>query len=80
MHFVPDTRGLQNAFFYVKNRREELPMQEEVENRTVALVISGTKLTARSLKAAILKYLAWRKDKKNHAEIHQGKKSLKDLA
>ena len=55
-------------------------MQEEVENRTVALVISGTKLTARSLKAAILKYLAWRKDKKNHPEIPQGKQSLKDLA
>ncbi len=55
-------------------------MQEEVENRTVALVISGTKLTARSLKAAILKYLAWRKDKKNYPEIPQGKQSLKDLA
>ena len=34
-------------------------MQEEVENRSVALVISGTKLTARTLKSAILKYLAW---------------------
>lgn len=55
-------------------------MQEEVENRTVALVISGTKLTARSLKAAILKYLAWRKDKKKYPEIPQGKQSLKDLA
>lgn len=55
-------------------------MEEEIENRTVLLVISGTKLTARSLKAAILKYLAWRKDKKNHPEIPQGKQSLKDLA
>ena len=55
-------------------------MQEEVENRTVALVISGTKLTARSLKAAILKYLAWRKDKKKYPEIPQGKQNLKDLA
>ncbi len=55
-------------------------MQEEVENRTVALVISGTKLTVRSLKAAILKYLAWRKDKKNYPEIPQGKQSIKDLA
>ena len=32
-------------------------MQEEVENRAVTLVISATKLTARLLKAVILKYL-----------------------
>lgn len=38
-------------------------MQEEVENRAVTLVISATKLTARLLKAAILKYLASRKEK-----------------
>mgnify|MGYP000781328417 CR=1 FL=1 len=37
-------------------------MQEEVENRAVTLVISATKLTGRLLKAAILKYLASRKD------------------
>lgn len=55
-------------------------MQEEIENRTVALAISGTKLTARTLKAAILKYLAWHKDKKNYPEIPQGKQSVKDLA
>ena len=30
-------------------------MQEEVENRAVTLVISATKLTARLLKAGILK-------------------------
>lgn len=30
-------------------------MQEEVENRAVTLVISATKLTARLLKAVILK-------------------------
>ena len=39
-------------------------MQEEVENRAVTLVISATKLTARLLKAVILKYLASRKEKK----------------
>ena len=32
-------------------------MQEEVENKTVALAINVTKLTARELKTAILKYL-----------------------
>lgn len=56
------------------------PMQEEVEGRTVALAINGTKLTARTLKAAMLKYLAWRKDKQNHPKTPQGKQSVKDLA
>ena len=40
-------------------------MQEEVENRAVTLVISATKLTGRLLKAAILKYLASRKERKS---------------
>ena len=39
-------------------------MQEDIENRTVTLVVSGTKFTGRLLKAAITKYLAHRKDKK----------------
>ena len=39
-------------------------MQEEVENRAVTLVISATKLTGWLLKAAILKYLASRKEKR----------------
>ena len=33
-------------------------MQEEVENRTLTLVVSGTKFTGRLLKAAISKYLS----------------------
>ena len=39
-------------------------MQEEVENRTLTLVVSGTKLTGRLFKAAIAKYMAYRKEKK----------------
>lgn len=39
-------------------------MQEEIENRSVTLVISGTKLTGRVLKAAIAKYMAHCKEKK----------------
>ena len=37
-------------------------MQEEVENRTLTLVVSGTKFTGRLMKAAITKYLAHRKE------------------
>jgi len=57
-------------------------MQEEVENRTVALAISTSKLTGHVLKAAILKFLAAQQNKKinkNH-EIPHGKQSVKDLA
>ncbi len=32
-------------------------MQEEVENRTLTLVVSGTKFTGRMFKAAISKYM-----------------------
>lgn len=39
-------------------------MQEEIENRTVTLAITTTKLTGRVLKATISKYMAYRKEKK----------------
>jgi len=55
-------------------------MQEEVENRTVTLVITGTKLTARALREAIRKFLAWQKNRKEHPKIPHGKQSVKDLA
>ena len=55
-------------------------MQEEVEQKTVALVISAGKLTGRELKKAMLKLLAHLKDKKAHPNIPQGKQSVKQLA
>ena len=57
-------------------------MQEEVENRTVTLAISTTKLTARTLRAAIRKLLAaWKKgrDKAKIPEIPHGKQTVKQL-
>ena len=38
-------------------------MQEEIENRTVTLIISADKLTARELKAGMDKYLSEKKSK-----------------
>ena len=38
-------------------------MQEEVENRTLTLVVSGTKFTGRMFKAAISKYMGTSKGK-----------------
>ena len=56
-------------------------MQEELENRTVTLIISTTKLTARTLKSAICQYLNHRKAQKLHKadEKPVGKQTLKQL-
>ena len=59
-------------------------MQEEVENRTLTLIVSGTKFTARLLKDAIVKYLAHCKNKKlqkqrNGPVIPHGKQTVKQL-
>ena len=56
-------------------------MQEELENRTVTLVISTTKLTARTLKSAIDKYLAHRRSRhldKVHTKPN-GRQTVKQL-
>lgn len=59
-------------------------MQEEVENRTISLIISGSKFTGRLLKAAVSKYLAHRKEVKaqksrDHPEEHGGQVSMAEL-
>ena len=59
-------------------------MQEEVENRTISLIISGSKFTGRLLKAAVSKYLAHRKEVKaqksrDHPEEHGGPVSMAEL-
>ena len=58
-------------------------MQEEVENKTVALAINTTKLTVRELRAAILKHLESQRNKsksRDSPEIPHGKQSVKSLA
>ena len=58
-------------------------MQEDIENKTVALAINTTKLTVRELRAAILKFLAAQKNKsksRDSPEISHGKQSVKTLA
>ena len=39
-------------------------MQDEVESKTLTLIVSGTKFTGRLFKAAIMKYLAHLKEQK----------------
>lgn len=59
-------------------------MQEEVENRSVTIIISSAKLTARVLKEAIDKYLAHQKGKKSvkaraGSVVSHGKQTVKQL-
>lgn len=57
-------------------------MQEEVENKTVTLIINSTKFTGRVLKSAISKYLAHRSVKRREKSkdvIPHGKQSVKKL-
>lgn len=59
-------------------------MQEEVENKTVSLAIRGGKLTAQTLKNAILKYLAYQRNRRTDWArapdiIHHGKQTVKQL-
>lgn len=53
-------------------------MQEEVEQKTVALVINASKLTGSELKKAILKLQAYLKNK--NETIPHGKQTVKQLA
>ena len=58
-------------------------MQEEVENKTLTLIINGSKLTGRTLKSAMDKYLAHRRNKKLNRQsgsvTHKGKQTVKQL-
>lgn len=55
-------------------------MQEEVENRTLTLMVSGSKFSGRLLKAAIGKYLAHREAVKRNGPVrHYGKQTVKQL-
>ncbi len=55
-------------------------MQEEVESRTVALTISTAKLTGRLFKAAVAKYLDYRKNKqREEPAVPHGKQTVRQL-
>ena len=54
-------------------------MQEEVEQRTVTLIVNTAKLTERELQKALTKLLAQMKSQHQHHEKH-GKMTVKQLA
>ena len=47
-------------------------MQDEVESKTLTLIVSGTKFTGRLFKAAIMKYLAHLKEQKMQKQREKG--------
>ena len=67
-------------FFTLSFRKEETILQEEIENRSVTLAISATKLSARVLRSAIAKLLAeWQKSRDAPAKLPHGKQTVKEL-
>ena len=61
-------------------------MQEEVENKTLTLIVNGGKFTGRLVKAAISKYMAHLKEakvekrrKRETPVVHRGKQTVKQL-
>lgn len=55
-------------------------MQEEVEQRTVTLIVNTAKLTEQELKKALSKLLIQMKSEKQHHKEHHGKMTVKQLA
>ena len=58
-------------------------MQEDVEQKTLMLIVNGSKFTGRLLKAAITKYMAYRKEvklekqrKREMPVAHRGKQTV----
>ena len=56
-------------------------MQEDIENRSLTLIINTSKLTARTLAAAFMKFLRYSKGKvQAHQQVKpQGKQTVKKL-
>ena len=56
-------------------------MQEDIENRSLTLMINSSKLTARTLAAAFTKFLRYthNKAKEHHDVKPQGKQTIKEL-
>lgn len=54
-------------------------MQEEIEQKSVTLMINGTKFSLRTLKSAVLKLLAHRQNPSAPSVKHRGKQTVRQL-
>ncbi len=73
--------GATLAHFSSFTQKEVIPLQEDIENRTLTLIINTSKLTARTLATAFIKFLRFSRNKyKEHRDVKpQGKQSIKKL-
>jgi hypothetical protein len=62
-------------------RKEAVSIQEEIDNKTIALAVTTTKMTGRLLQAAIREYQRQRQNMKNNKQTkgYQGKQTIKQL-
>ena len=60
---------------------KKLPMQEDIENKSLTLIINTSKLTARTLATAFMKFLRYSRNKiQAHQNVKpQGKQSVRQL-
>lgn len=56
-----------------------MPIQEEIEKKTIALAVSGGKMTGRTLAKALSMYLKHRKEKSKNPKIYHGKQTIRQL-
>lgn len=56
-------------------------IQEEIDNKTIALAVTTAKMTSRALQAAIREYQRQRQNHKNNKQVkgYQGKQTIKQL-
>ena len=85
IHSPPERTALAlTASHFISLWKGGSTLQEEIESKTVTLAITTTKLTARVLKEAMSKYLAYKKQKRHDKKLAgpvkpTGKQTVKQL-
>ena len=84
MRFLPDPEMPDERLRVLFLHREVIITQEDLENKSVTLIINSSKLTARTLAAAFTKFLNYSRNKmKEHKERQdvkpQGKQTVREL-
>ena len=75
-----DTKKAERFFKERGIKYQFIDMKEEIENKSVTLIINSSKLTARTLATAFMKFLRYSKGKlKEHHDVKpQGKQTVKE--
>ena len=75
------TRGCPHGTSCFLTSKEVNPLQEDIENKSVTLIINSSKLTARTLATVFTKFLHYTHNKaREHRDVKpQGKQTVKEL-